>query len=154
MFSEKKTLNCFTLNYKMQDAINKLYKHAVLNKNSKPLNEDELRELIKQLKIEAMVLTWPEYKKLAEMNKEPENAIIWLGIPGEMGHWVGAFTDNQNVIIYEDSFGLVPPSKIRGRRIKVSNSCVQDTRNSNCGYLALLFIATHNKVNSLFPSRK
>ena len=136
----------------MQKAIKQLYVHGVLNKDSDSLNEDQIRKLMEDLDIHGRVLDWAEYKKLAERNKEPENAVSWLGIPGEMGHWVGVFTDQSNTIHYEDSFGLVPPSKIRGRRMKVSNSCVQDTRSSNCGYLALLFVATHNKVNTMYPS--
>ena len=101
----------------------------------------------------ADVLTWGEYKALAQRFKEPKHCVIFIGYPGEMGHWVGAFTDTSTrnkVIFYEDSFGLKPPSKIRNRIIKSSNDSVQASTDSNCGYHALAFVLSHNKVNTMF----
>lgn len=125
-----------------------LLKYGKLNINSPPLRVKDIEEITKELKNPIKVYTEKEYEYLAEKNAEPKEAVIfYLPEGATSGHFIGVFTDKNNVIHYGDSLAGLNPVFIhpKNRTVIPVKNAVQNVKTSNCGWLAMLYALTHNK---------
>ena len=149
--SQTSSLNVQQLNHK--EALELLLEKGVLNEDyPSGLTIKELETLSRKIGNPIKVYTPEEYQSLAEQNREPKQAILFIYKDGdEFGHFVGVFTDDNNVIHFQDSFGDMNPlpfesEKIDGRTIIRTTNAIQDPKTANCGLLALAFVLTHGKI--------
>ena len=140
-----------------------LYLHGKQNVNSPPLTFKQVRYLAHKLGVpDFKVIDMEPYIELAKKSDEPLNAVLFKphenqSTPGvTTGHFIGAYTNAKtNVIHICDSFGKESePIKIPGRTVTNSKSVVQPDNYSNCGYLSLLFVATHGTVRPIDKNPK
>jgi len=132
-----------------------LYDHGYMNNDCEPMTFAQVTSIAKQLCIpDFKVLELNDYCELARSHHEPTNCVIYIPHDDNpnTGHYVGAFTCNNCVINYQDSYGqkVNPmPQQLRntGRKFKVNRVKYQSYFSNNCGYLALLHVATHDKVD-------
>ena len=90
-----------------------------------------------------------DYWKKAINNNEPKEAIIFHHNKNtSIGHWVCAYTDKNNVIYYDNSFGTIPPIDISNRTILYDKSQEQSADSTSCGWYSLLSILNHGKIKS------
>lgn len=115
---------------------------------------NQVRRIAKILEIpDFKVLEIDKYKKLASKYKEPKNCIIF--IPWEnsenMGHYVSCFTQDDGSLNYQDSFGKMNKCPLTdiNRTIHINKVKYQSIFANNCGYLALLHLYTHDKVDPI-----
>lgn len=66
--------------------------------------------------------------------------IINLDNHGDGTHWVGIKEKDKNVLEYQDSFGVVPPFKLKETLIMFNPYIKQDKKAVNCGKFALNFL--------------
>lgn len=133
---------------------NDLYLHGYLNKNSPPMNSKKLLSMGKTLGLKDFeILDSSDYLRRVRNGTEPENCIIFIeNANSRIGHFVAAYSiDSDNTIHYSDSLGssnskrFIDKLKSTNRKIIVHNSTsYQSDNTSNCGYLSLLFLVTHN----------
>ena len=126
----------------------------MLNEDSEPMTFNQIRKIAKVLEIpDFKVLEIDKYKKLACKYREPKNCIIY--IPWEnnsnMGHYVSCFTENDGSLNYQDSFGKLNecPLKDINRTIHTNKVKYQSVFANNCGYLSLLHLYTHDKIDPI-----
>lgn len=150
-------------NKEIYKALKDLYLHGKMNVNSPPLTFKQVRHLAKKLGIPNFkVIDLEPYIDLARTGEEPLNAVLFKAhenqeTPGvTTGHFIGAYTDPKTGVIHVcDSFGSESDSLIiPGRKVINSKSVVQPDSYSNCGYLALLFVATHGSVKPVDKNPK
>ena len=99
------------------------------------------------------VLELDKYKKLARNYNEPEHAIIYIPWKNEpnKGHYVSCFRESNGILNYQDSFGNKNefPMNDINRKFKINKVKYQSYFSNNCGYLALLHLFTHDKLDPL-----
>jgi len=115
---------------------------------------DDIRSVARGLGlVDFQVLDLSDYCKLATKRQEPENCVIFIphAKGSLMGHFVGCFRMPDGTLNYQDSFGTANtfPRELRhtGRKFKINRVKYQAMNSNNCGYLALLHVATHDQVD-------
>ena len=150
-------------NKDIYQALKDLYLHGKQNINSPPLSFKQVRYLANKLGIpDFKVLDLKDYIELAKKNDEPKNSVLFKPhenqeTPGvTTGHFIGAYTDSKTGVIHVcDSFGSDNEViRIPNRKVINSRSIVQPDSQSNCGYLSLLFVATHGSVKPIDKNPK
>ena len=134
------------------EMLKNLLKYGKLNINSPPLRVKDIEEITKELKNPIKVYTETEYEYLAEKNAEPKEAVIfYLPEGASSGHFIGVFTDKNNVIHYGDSLAGLNPVFIhpKNRKVIPVKNAVQNVKTSNCGWLAMLYALTHNRTKPI-----
>ena len=116
---------------------------------------NQVRKFAKVLEIpDFKVLEIDKYKTLASKYKEPKNCIIYIPWKNNsnMGHFVSCFRENDGSLNYQDSFGKMnkcPLNDINNRTVHTNKVKYQSIFANNCGYLALLHLYTHDKVDPI-----
>ena len=130
-----------------------LYEHGKLNRDAPPLRVCDVEDIAKRAGFHSFKVYSPEeYSSKAEKMNEPKEAVLFIiKKNANVGHFVGVFTDDQNRIHYGDSFGSMNEVAINpsNRKLIVAHNAVQNPSTSNCGYLALLYALTHNKLRPI-----
>ncbi len=130
-----------------------LYEHGKLNRDAPPLRVCDVEDIAKRAGFHSFKVYSPEeYNSKAEKMNEPKEAVLFIiKKNANVGHFVGVFTDDQNRIHYGDSFGSMNEVAINpsNRKLIVAHNAVQNPSTSNCGYLALLYALTHNKLRPI-----
>lgn len=150
-----------------------------MNIDSNPLSFAEVRRLARDLQIpDFKVLELKQYKRLANNHTEPANCIIyipWKDQPNRgqeatracktsdgcvascvasgvaTGHYVSCFRESDGSLNYQDSFGSFNefPMKDVNRVFHKNKVKYQSVFANNCGYLALLHLYTHDKLDPM-----
>ena len=136
-----------------QSIFKALYEHGKLNRDAPPLRVCDVEDIAKRAGFHSFKVYSPEeYNSKAEKMNEPKEAVLFIiKKNANVGHFVGVFTDDQNRIHYGDSFGSINEVAINpsNRKLIVAHNAVQNPSTSNCGYLALLYALTHNKLRPI-----
>ena len=138
-------------NYSKQQILKEIYDHTINQKKQDGiLSTIQLREILHVLnRDDILVIDEIDYWKKAINNKEPKEAIIFHHNKNtSIGHWVCAYTDKNNVIHYDNSFGTIPPIDISNRTILYDKSQEQSADSTSCGWYSLLSILNHGKIKS------
>ena len=137
--------------YSKQQILQEIYDHTINQKKQEGiLSTIQLREILHILnRDDILVIDEIDYWKKAINNKEPKEAIIFHHNKNtSIGHWVCAYTDKNNVIHYDNSFGSIPPIDISHRTILYDKSQEQSADSTSCGWYSLLSILNHGKIKS------
>ena len=137
--------------YTKQQILKEIYDHTINQKKQEGiLSTIQLREILHVLnRDDILVIDEIDYWKKAINNKEPKEAIIFHHNKNtSIGHWVCAYTDKNNVIHYDNSFGTIPPIDISNRTILYDKSQEQSADSTSCGWYSLLSILNHGKIKS------
>lgn len=137
--------------YTKQQILKEIYDHTINQKKQEGiLSTIQLREILHVLnRDDILVIDEIDYWKKAINNKEPKEAIIFHHNKNtSIGHWVCAYTDKNNVIHYDNSFGSIPPIDISNRTILYDKSQEQSADSTSCGWYSLLSILNHGKIKS------
>ena len=114
--------------------------------------EERLKKIMDEIRQAGnviLVIDEIDYWKKAINNKEPKEAIIFHHNKNtSIGHWVCSYTDKNNVIHYDNSFGSIPPIDISHRTILYDKSQEQSADSTSCGWYSLLSILNHGKIKS------
>lgn len=138
-------------NYSKQQILKEIYDHTINQKKQEGiLSTIQLREILHVLnRDDILVIDEIDYWKKVINNKEPKEAIIFHHNKNtSIGHWVCAYTDKNNVIHYDNSFGTIPPIDISNRTILYDKSQEQSADSTSCGWYSLLSILNHGKIKS------
>ena len=138
-------------NYSKQQILKEIYDHTINQKKQDGiLSTIQIREILHILnRDDIRVIDEIDYWQKAINNKEPKEAIIFHHNKNtSIGHWVCAYTDKNNVIHYDNSFGTIPPIDISNRTILYDKSQEQSADSTSCGWYSLLSILNHGKIKS------
>ena len=138
-------------NYSKQQILQEIYDHTINQKKQEGiLSTIQLKQILHVLnRDDILVIDEIDYWKKAINNKEPKEAIIFHHNKNtSIGHWVCAYTDKNNVIHYDNSFGSIPPIDISHRTILYDKSQEQSADSTSCGWYSLLSILNHGKIKS------
>ena len=130
-------------NYSKQQILQEIYDHTINQKKQEGiLSTIQLKQILHVLnRDDILVIDEIDYWKKAINNKEPKEAIIFHHNKNtSIGHWVCAYTDKNNVIHYDNSFGSIPPIDISHRTILYDKSQEQSSDSTSCGWYSLLSI--------------
>lgn len=131
--------------------IKEIHEHTTQQKESEGiLSNIQLQNILKVLnRQDIKILDEMDYWKLAVNKKEPRAAILFhTNKNTPVGHWVSAYTDNKNIIHFDNSFGNKPPIDIAHRTILYDKSIEQSKDSSSCGWYALLNLLYKGKVKT------
>ena len=137
--------------YSKQQILQEIYDHTINKKKQEGiLSTIQLKEILHVLnRDDILVIDEIDYWKKAINNKEPKEAIIFHHNKNtSIGHWVCSYTDKNNVIHYDNSFGSIPPIDISHRTILYDKSQEQSADSTSCGWYSLLSILNHGKIKS------
>lgn len=150
-------------NTKKDRALHKIYTYGYMNVDANPLSFNEIKRLARDLQIpDFKVLELEQYKRLVKNYKEPENCIIFLPYDENpnRGHYVSCFRQSDGSLNYQDSFATYgygkhlgesfdhfPLRDVKNRTFHTNKVKYQSVFANNCGYLALLHLYTHDKVD-------
>lgn len=152
-------------NTKKDRALHKIYTYGYMNVDGNPLTFNEVKRLARDLQIpDFKVLDLKDYKRLVKNYKEPKNCIIFLPFdenPND-GHYVSCFREPDGSLNYQDSFGdfgynknlgsnfdNFPLRDVKNRVFHTNKVKYQSVFANNCGYLALLHLYTHDKLDPM-----
>lgn len=138
---------------KKDKALHKITTYGYMNIDANPMSFSEVTRLARDLQIPNFkVLELNKYRRLVKNFKEPENCIIyipWDNNPNK-GHYVSCFREKDGSLNYQDSFGTLiefPLKDVQNREFHINKVKYQSVFANNCGYLALLHLYTHDKVD-------
>ena len=124
-----------------------------MNVDANPLSFNEIKRLARDLQIpDFKVLELDQYKRLVKNYKEPANCIIYIPWDNQpnRGHYVSCFREADNSLNFQDSYGSFndfPLKDITNRVFHINKVKYQSVFANNCGFLSLLHLYTHDKVD-------
>lgn len=134
-----------------QEILEEMRKHTTKQKISEGiLSNVQLNQILKVLNREDIkIIDEDDYFKLAVHKKEPQQAILFhKNQNSSIGHWISAFTDEYNIIHYDNSFGSKPKFDISDRIIMYDTSIEQHANSTSCGWYALLNLLYKGRVKA------
>lgn len=105
------------------------------------MSDIEINTIVKPYLSDFEILTKEQYKKLADIKKEPKYVISNLD-SGSGSHWVSFVRNKDNSVTYFDSLGGPPPITLKDRIIHYSPLKIQPLNSKYCGALAIASLFT------------